>query len=97
MSIISAIVLLWVMWFIVLMCIIPIGLTTQAEAGETAEGTPASAPVNPMIWKKAVQTTVVTLILWSATCAFILWSGVTVRDIDFFGRMGPAPEAVAPR
>ena len=50
-----------------------------------------------MIGKKAVQTTIVTTALWGATCAFIIWGGVTVRDIDFFNRMGPAPEAAAPR
>jgi predicted secreted protein len=97
MTVISAVVLFWVIWFLALQCIIPIGLRTQGETGEVVEGTPSSAPVNPMIWRKAVQTTVVTVVVWGATCAFILWSGVTVRDIDFFHRMGPVHEETVTR
>lgn len=93
MTVISAIVLFWMIWFLTLQCIIPIGLKTQGEAGEIAAGTPSSAPVNPMIWKKAIWTTVVSFAIWIPVCAFILWGGVTIRDIDFFHRMGPAPQA----
>lgn len=97
MSVISALVLFWMIWFLALMCIIPIGLKTQGEVGEIIAGTPASAPVNPMILRKALWTTVVTFAVWLPVCAFIIWGGVTVRDIDFFHRMGPAPETAAPK
>ncbi|MBB5223388.1 putative secreted protein [Amaricoccus macauensis] len=96
MSIISAIVLFWMIWFLTLLCIIPIGLQTQGESGKTVEGTPSSAPVNPMIRKKALQTTVVTIVVWASVCAFIVWGGVSVRDIDFFHRMSPVAETSAP-
>ncbi len=89
MTVLSALVLFWVIWFLALQAIIPIGLKTQGEAGEIVEGTPSSAPVNPMLLKKAIWTTIVTFAIWAPVCAFILWSGVTVRDIDFFHRMGP--------
>lgn len=92
MTVISAIVVFWVIWFLTLLCIIPIGLQTQGESGETVDGTPSSAPVNPMIRKKAVQTTIVTIVIWAAVCSFILWGGVSVRDIDFFHRMSPVQE-----
>ena len=29
----------------------------------------------------------VAIALWAPLCAFILWGGLTVRDIDFWGRM----------
>lgn len=96
MTVISALVLFWVIWFLALMCIIPIGLKTQGEVGEITAGTPASAPVNPMILRKALWTTVVTFGVWLPVCAFIIWGGVTVRDIDFFHRMGPPAETAAP-
>lgn len=95
MSVVSAIVLFWVIWFLALLCIIPVGLRTQGETGEIAAGTPSSAPVNPMIRRKALWTTVVTLAVWAPLCAVIVWGGITVRDIDFFGRMGPAPHESA--
>ena len=28
-----------------------------------------------------------TIALWAPLCALILWGGLTVRDIDFWGRM----------
>ena len=31
--------------------------------------------------------TVVTIALWLPLCAFILWGGVTVRDLDIWHRM----------
>ena len=40
-----------------------------------------------MIGRKLFWTTVVTVLLWAALCALILWGGITVRDIDFWGRM----------
>jgi predicted secreted protein len=87
MTITGAIVLFVVIWFLTLFVALPIGVRTQAEAGEVAPGTPASAPVDAMIRRKMLWTTLVTLVLWGGICAFILWGGVSVRDIDFWRRM----------
>lgn len=45
----------WMIWFMLL----PIGIRTQAEEGKVVPGTPKSAPVKPMLWKKAGATTVI--------------------------------------
>jgi predicted secreted protein len=87
MSITGAIVLFAVIWFVALLVALPIGIRTQEEAGEIVPGTPSSAPENPMMARKFFWVTVVTLVLWGALCAFILWGGVTVRDLDVWGRM----------
>ncbi len=87
MSITGAIVLFAVIWFVTLLVVLPIGLRTQDEAGEVVPGTPASAPADARIGRKLFWTTVVTIALWAPLCAFILWGGLTVRDIDFWGRM----------
>jgi predicted secreted protein len=86
-SITGAIVLFAVIWFVTLLVALPIGLRTQEEAGEVTPGTPSSAPADPMIGKKLLWTTVVTLLLWGALCALILWGGLTVRDLDIWHRM----------
>ena len=44
--IVSGLVLFAVIWFIALLVALPIGITTQEEAGEVVPGTPASAPVD---------------------------------------------------
>jgi predicted secreted protein len=87
MSIISALVLLVVIWFLALLVALPIGLKTQGEAGEVVPGTPSSAPVDAMIRKKVIWVTLATLAIWLPLCAFLIWGGLTVRDIDFFHRM----------
>ena len=87
MSITGAIVLFAVIWFVTLLVVLPIGLRTQGEDGEVVPGTPASAPADARIGRKLFWTTVVAIALWAPLCAFILWGGVTVRDIDFWGRM----------
>lgn len=87
MTITSALVLFSTIWFVVLLVALPIGIRTQGEAGEVVPGTPSSAPVDPMIGRKLVWVTVVTVALWLPLCAFILWGGLTVRDLDFWHRM----------
>jgi predicted secreted protein len=87
MTLISALVLFACIWFILLLAALPIRITTQDEAGEVVPGTPGSAPVDPMIGRKMLWVTVVSLAIWAGLCAFILWGGLTVRDIDFFHRM----------
>lgn len=87
MSIISAIVMFWVIWFLALLVVIPIGVRTQEEAGEVVPGTPASAPASFSLKRKVVWATVGTLAVWGAMCAVIVWGGLTVHDIDFFHRM----------
>jgi predicted secreted protein len=87
MSITGAIVLFAVIWFVTLLVLLPVGLQTQGEAGDVAPGTPSSAPADAMIRKKLLWTTIVTVALWAPLCALILWGGLSVRDLDFWGRM----------
>ena len=62
MSITSAIVVYAVLWFLILLMILPIGIRSQSEAGEIEPGTPGSAPENPMILRK---------MLWATGLAFV--------------------------
>lgn len=87
MTIPAAIVLFAVVWFLVLFVILPLGVRTQGEEGSVTRGTPASAPANAMIPRKLRWTTLIALMIWGAIVGVILWSGLTIRDIDFWGRM----------
>ena len=87
MNVVSALVLFAVVWFVTLLAALPIGVRTQEEAGEVVPGTPASAPVDAMIRRKMLWVTVVSLAVWAAICAVIIWGGITVEDIDVFNRM----------
>lgn len=87
MTVLSALVLFVIIWFVALLVALPIGLTTQDEAGEVVPGTPGSAPVDAMIRRKVIWATLATFAVWLPVCAVILWGGLTIRDLDFFHRM----------
>jgi predicted secreted protein len=91
MSIISAVVLFAVIWFMVFFIVIPIRLKTQGDVGEILPGTHAGAPADHNLEKKAWITTFVAFLLWVVIAGVIVSGRLTVRDLDLFNRMGPAP------
>jgi len=91
MSIISAIVLFAVIWFMVFFIAIPIRLKTQGDVGEIVPGTHAGAPADHQLKKKAWITTFVAFLLWVVIAGVIVSGQLTVRDLDMFNRMGPLP------
>lgn len=93
MGITSALVLFAVIWSMLFLIILPIRVKTQGDLGEIVPGTHAGAPEVHNIGKKAKITTVISLILWAIISTIILSEVITVRDLDWFGRM--APEAPA--
>lgn len=88
MTITAAIVLFAVTWFMVLFCVLPLRFTSQADAGHVVPGTPKSAPATEGVPRKLKITTVVAVILWVVMAGVILYSGITIRDLDFRGVMG---------
>ena len=90
MSITAAIVLFVVIWFMLFLIILPLRLTTQGEAGEIVPGTHASAPANAQVGRKARITTLIAVVLWGVIAGIILSGVISVRDLDWFDRMGPS-------
>lgn len=86
MTITAAIVLFSVIWFVVLFCVLPVRFQSQAEAGSVVPGTPASAPADAMIGKKAKITTVISIVVFTLSYLIITSGWVTVDDFDFFGK-----------
>ncbi|UYV38204.1 DUF1467 family protein [Rhodobacteraceae bacterium D3-12] len=89
MSVTSAIVLFVVIWFLTFLVVIPFRLKTQGDVGEIVPGTMAGSPHEHNLKKKAVITTVIAAVLWAVIGGIILSGVITVRDFDWFGRMGP--------
>ncbi len=83
MSIASAIVLFCVIWALVFYMINPLWQTSQSEDGEVVPGTPASAPVDPMLRKKAIVTTVIATVLFVLAYSTIEFGWLTLDDISF--------------
>jgi predicted secreted protein len=82
-----AIALYFIIWWITLFAMLPIGVRTSEEAGEkTAPGNAESAPHVPNLLPKMVATTVVASIVFAALYAIIVLHVITLDDIPFFPR-----------
>lgn len=89
MGVTSALVLFAVIWSLMFLIILPIRVKTQGDLGEIVPGTHAGAPEVHNIGKKAKLTTILSLILWAIISTIILSGAISVRDLDWFDRMGP--------
>lgn len=85
----AAIVLFSVLWFMVFFIMLQLPQKTQEDAGDVVPGTHKSAPADPQIVRRAKITTVWALGLWIIIGGVILSGRITIRDLDWFGRMSP--------
>ncbi len=71
----SAIALFFIVWWLMLFIILPIGVRNPDEAGEALpEGSDPGAPVKPMMWRKVLITTAVSVPVTGL--ALFLWDFV---------------------
>lgn len=69
MSLVSSFVVFVLVWWSVIFCILPLGLSTQYEeqGQEAAPGSPKALDIK----KKFMLTTVISIIIWAIIYAFI--------------------------
>ncbi|MEO9826754.1 MAG: DUF1467 family protein [Paracoccaceae bacterium] len=93
MSIVSAIVLFAVIWFMVLFIVLPIRMETQGDIGKVVQGTHAGSPSSSFsMKKKAKVTTIWSIVVWVIIAGVVIYGDIGVRDFDLFNRMGPAAD-----
>lgn len=93
MGVASGIVLFMVIWFLTFLVVLPFRIQTQGEAGEVVPGTHAGSPQQHHLKRKMWVTTGIAAVLWAIIATIIITGTITVRDIDWFDRMAPLPEA----
>lgn len=65
MSVFTGIAIYLTIWWTVLFSVLPIGVTSHAEAGiDKGDGGDPGAPVDPKLKKKFLTTTIITTVLW---------------------------------
>jgi predicted secreted protein len=84
MSITSGIVLFAVLWFLILLMLLPIGVQSQQEAGAVEPGTPPGAPAGAVMRRKAIWTTALTVCAWIALYAIVEGRVITHEHIRGF-------------
>ena len=77
-----AVVMFAVIWFMMLLIILPLRLKSQSETGNIVEGTSPSAPDDPKLGKKVKWVTILTIPIWALVCGIIISGVITV---DMFG------------
>jgi predicted secreted protein len=82
MQIYSLVAIYFIIWWLVIFMILPFGIRTQADEGDITLGTAPSAPIRPMLVRKAIVTSIVSAIL-----LFAFWYAYVV--------MGWTPEVLS--
>jgi predicted secreted protein len=86
MTLAFGIALYFLIWWIVLFAMLPIGVRSQEEEGEVAPGTAESAPHTPKLLPKMLATTLVASIVFAALYAIIVHRVITLDQIPFLPR-----------
>lgn len=78
MSLFTAIAIYLTIWWTVLFAVLPLGVTSHAEAGvDPGDGGDPGAPVDPKLKQKFITTTWISAILFA-----ILWAVVTFHLVS---------------
>ena len=93
MTITAALVMYSVTWFMVFFMVLPLRFRSQSQAGVIEPGTPASAPADAMIKKKAQITTVVAAVIFVILYLVITSGRIGIDDLDVLGVMARVPPA----
>lgn len=75
-SLAGSIGLYFVVWWTMLFAILPVRITSQAEAGEVSDGTDPSAPASPALRERAIWTTIVADLTFMAVAIFFPLAGL---------------------
>ena len=85
MSLTLAIAIYFVIWWTVLFAVLPIGIRTQAEAGDIGPGTPESAPVTPRLLRVVALNTLVATVVFAGVWLVITYNLISVEDLSLLG------------
>jgi predicted secreted protein len=80
MDIISGLAVFFLIWWIVLFCVLPLGITPPAAADKIA-GAMSGAPAHPQLGRKALITTCIAIILWLVVFALVQSDLISFREM----------------
>ena len=83
MTVATGLVLFAVVWTVVFFIVNPFWQVSQRESGKVEPGTPESAPVDAMIRRKSIITTVVAAVVVTATYIVLDRHLLTLEDVSW--------------
>lgn len=78
---VNAAVVFICVWWVVLFAVLPWGVR-PVENPET--GHERGAPEKPMLWRKALITTLISIVIWAAICTVVIMDVFSFRDMVEF-------------
>lgn len=90
MSVSLSIASYFIIWWLTLFMILPLGVKTQAEDGDVVPGSAESAPTSPNILKKMGLTTIVAAIIFAGVYSVITYNLISIDDIPFLPKFNDA-------
>ena len=88
MSLVSAIAIYFIIWWLVLFMVLPFGIRNAHEAGETVEeGNEPGAPTNPRLVQKAVITTILATAAFSVFYLAVTRGWMSLDSLPFYNTM----------
>ncbi|MEM0899091.1 MAG: DUF1467 family protein [Pseudomonadota bacterium] len=81
MELLSAIALFFIIWWVVLFAVLPVGVRSQAEDGEATLGTEHGAPVRPEMGKKMLMTTAISAVVFGVYFFVTVVLGYSFDDL----------------
>ena len=86
---VSGLVLFAVIWAMVFFVALPIRIQTQGDLDNIVPGTHAGSPEHHHLKKKAIWTTVISLVIWAICATVILGELISVDDIERWMHSAP--------
>jgi Predicted secreted protein len=83
MNLASGLAIFFVIWWLSLFLVLPIGIRSQHETGTIEPGTEPGAPVRSHILRRLAMTTLLAGLFFTLFYA-VVTSGMTLDDIPFF-------------
>jgi predicted secreted protein len=81
MTLLTGLAVYFIIWWITLFAILPIGVRTQAEEGDITLGTTESAPVRAQLGKKLILTSLVASVIFAAYFIATVYFELSVDSI----------------
>ncbi len=81
MSLVFAIAIFFVVWWIVLFAVLPFGVRTQGETGDRVTGTPESAPAKFSFARVAIINTIVSAVVFAVILAIIEFDLFSIGEL----------------
>lgn len=81
MSLVSALAIYFIIWWICLFVVLPFGVKGQHEGGGVTLGTEHGAPREPLLLRKAIATTILATIIFAGVYFYFGVLGMTLEDL----------------